>query len=144
MAARGLIYANAHPAPSRWLPLRGPASNAVERAATTNAARLSDATRTTEGVLQCRVAQGSGGHVAAYVLPFLRLLAPWPSHAWLQRLLPRTWSFFWNGSVSERTSAPAAGSSGQGSELALALQAASLTSDGAAEDGGDWDEIEDD
>jgi hypothetical protein len=40
LAARGLAFANAHPAPRRWLPLRGPAAGAAWRGAAANAARL--------------------------------------------------------------------------------------------------------
>ncbi len=40
LAARGLAFANAHPAPRRWLPLRRPAAGAAWRGAAANAARL--------------------------------------------------------------------------------------------------------
>ena len=40
VAARGVMWANAHPAPKRWLPLKGPAWFTVHRALQLNQAEL--------------------------------------------------------------------------------------------------------
>jgi hypothetical protein len=40
------------------------------------------------------------------VLPFLQALSRQPSRLWLHQLLPRSWAYIWNGSITERA-APA-------------------------------------
>lgn len=42
IAARGLMWGNAHPAPKRWLPLKGPQYSNVNNALQLNLSQLQD------------------------------------------------------------------------------------------------------
>jgi hypothetical protein len=55
------------------------------------------------------------------VLPFLQALSRQPSHLWLHSLLPRSWAYIWNGSITERA---APGMQGQHAGAARAALAA--------------------
>ena len=73
VAARGVMFANAHPAPRRFLPLRGPAATGVERAAAEARAEAAVGVAAARGGDAC--CGGGGASAAAEVLPFLRTLA---------------------------------------------------------------------
>ena len=117
VAARGVMFANAHPAPRRWQPLRGPASSAVERSAAASRVRcrcahagcphalrlLTHSCVSCDATAQAEVAAavagacggdascgGSAANAASEVLPYLRLLASRaPPGAALHFLPPR-------------------------------------------------------
>jgi hypothetical protein len=63
------------------------------------------------------------GAVPLQVLPYLRALASTASYAWLKPMLPRQWSYYYNGQVIEQKQPSAHG----GEELASMLAATSLT-----------------
>ncbi|GLC50834.1 hypothetical protein PLESTB_000437100 [Pleodorina starrii] len=122
VAARGLMYGNTHPAPHRFNPIRAPASSAIDQAAAANRLQLRAAA--------CRLAEAGGGggrgaavgggggggapallscsggsasQLVSSVMPWLRSLTQTsPHHAvWLAPLLPGSWSYYWNGAVTE-------------------------------------------
>lgn len=59
---------------------------------------------------------------AVQVLPYLQVLGRAPSRLWLHALLPRSWAYIWQGSITER---PSQALQGQGAAaVAAALEAA--------------------
>ena len=67
------MFANAHPAPRRFLPLRGPAAANVERVAAEARSEVAAGVAAARGGDAC--CGGGGAAAAAEVLPFLRALA---------------------------------------------------------------------
>ena len=59
VAARGLCFANTHPAPTRFLPLKKPSIFMVQRAARANQAALQESLWSNTGRLGCRCADTS-------------------------------------------------------------------------------------
>ncbi|WIA32153.1 hypothetical protein OEZ86_003002 [Tetradesmus obliquus] len=114
-AARGLLYSNSHPAPSRWLPLKGPSCYLPERAAAANLQRLAESVQQLqdgleqEGPVRQQAGLSLAGQLlhsgrqerAAQVLPYLQVLSRAQQRLWVQALLPRSWCHVWNGSLSE-------------------------------------------
>ncbi len=151
VAARGLMYALQHPAPSAWQPLKGPTCAAPERAAAANGARLAAAMRSSAAAALCPTATLTGGAaLAADALPYMRLLAAGGGpRGWLSALLPSSWSYCWEGQVSERPTGAAGSAAGGAAAAALA---AALAGTGLAEQAGgagaqaaaELDEIESD
>ena len=71
---------------------------------------------------------------AVQVLPYLQTLSRAPSRLWLHALLPRSWAYIWNGSITERASPAMQGSGAAAVQAALeAAVAAALGPHGAAE-----------
>ncbi|KXZ44240.1 hypothetical protein GPECTOR_70g470 [Gonium pectorale] len=113
VAGRGLMFGNTHPAPPRFNPIRAPAISSIDQAATANRAQL----RST----MCRLAEapaagaapsagmavgalgGSSQELVGDVMPWMRALAQSSQQhaAWLVRVLPGSWSYYWNGAVTE-------------------------------------------
>ncbi|KAK9832070.1 hypothetical protein WJX81_003996 [Elliptochloris bilobata] len=110
LAARGLAFSVAHPAPRRWLPLRGPAGGAAQRGAAANAARLAHLAWAA-GPAGTLCAGGSARQLAAGVLPFARVLAA-AGVAGAATLLPHRWTQLWDGQLVEQEEA------GAGSDMA--------------------------
>ena len=104
VAARGFLFANAHPAPSRWVPVRGPSCYLPERAAAQNLAQLAEIAGRVQGVGGVGAMMAGGGQRAAsQVLPFLRILGGVREYGWLwQGALPSKWHGVWQGAVCER------------------------------------------
>ncbi|KAF5826018.1 hypothetical protein DUNSADRAFT_5354 [Dunaliella salina] len=94
VAARGLMFANTHPAPRRWTPLQAPAQTRAERARHDNAERV-------QGTSACLAlwhgtlaAGGCSAAVSAQVMPWLRTLACFPDYSMLLRVMPSSWCVF--------------------------------------------------
>eukprot|EP00891_Asterochloris_glomerata_P009829 jgi/Astpho2/9829/fgenesh1_pg.00149_%23_75_t len=97
VAARGLCFANAHPAPTRFLPLRKPSVFMVQRAARANQAALQESLWSNTGRLGFSFI-ASPAVYATEALPILRLLSTSGSdHADL--LLPACWTTIWQGEM---------------------------------------------
>jgi hypothetical protein len=68
------------------------------------------------------------------VLPYLQVLGRAPSRLWLHALLPRSWAYMWQGSITER---PSPALQGQGTAaVAAALEAAVAAAAAAGRGGG--------
>lgn len=95
LACRGYMWANEHPAPRKWQPIRAPQMALVERATAGNRAELTE--RTAIGRLEIDAAV----MCAVQVIPYARLMAAsvpgHPSSAWL----PLKWQRWWAGTVLE-------------------------------------------
>jgi cell cycle checkpoint protein len=104
VAARGFLFANAHPAPSKWVPVRGPSCYLPERAAAQNLGQLAEVTGRAQRVGGGGdMMSGGGQRAAAQVLPFLRILGGVRDYGWLwQGVLPSKWYGVWQGAVCER------------------------------------------
>jgi hypothetical protein len=114
-AARGLLFANTQPAPSRWLPLKGPSCFLPERAAAGNLQRLAQSVQQLQdglehdGPVRQQAALGLAAQLlhsgrqerAAQVLPYLQVLSRAHGRLWVQALLPCSWCHVWNGTLSE-------------------------------------------
>lgn len=100
VATRGLLFANCHPAPRRFLPMRAPAMGAAARACAANESSLQDFSRQLALLLGTAPGGGSTHVLAAQVLPILRKLTTWPDYHWLLRLMPSEWSYLWEGKVT--------------------------------------------
>jgi hypothetical protein len=156
VAARGILFANAHPAAASWQPLRGPTCSLPERAAAENLEQLSVARRRSHlalgGAGRCGALAGGGGQVAARALPFLRALAGGAGYGWLAPALPVRWTYIWKGALTrtEAAGAAAAEAAAEAAALAVSLATAGLVGGGGGEGGGragegaERDEIEDD
>jgi hypothetical protein len=155
VAARGLLFANAHPAPSSWRPVCGPTCGLPERAARENLEELSLAARRSHlalGGARCGALAGDPSTVAARSLPFLRALCenPGPRSAALAAAMPARWTYVWQGALSRREAhgAGAGAAEAEAAALAASLAAAGLVDGGgggtgeAGEEG--IDEIEED
>lgn len=127
VAVRGYMYANNHPAPHTFNPIRAPAANAIEAAANANrtqlraaACRLAVAAPLTSIAppnALAAAAPGMAGQLAvastcfgvsaselvARVIPWLRPLVQGSyAHAsWLAGALPQSWTYYWKGAVTE-------------------------------------------
>lgn len=127
VAVRGYMYANAHPAPHSFNPIRAPAANAIEAAANANRAQLrAAACRLAVAAPQPSTAPpnalaaavpGMAGHLAAAstcfgvsaselvsgVIPWLRPLVQgsYPHASWLAGALPQSWTYYWKGAITE-------------------------------------------
>lgn len=90
VAARGVLFANTHPAPSRFHCMRAPQAFAVHRGESANAEQLRQlATRMT----MCGITCGLGaGALAAQLLPFARMLTAADAHSFAAALVPQSWS----------------------------------------------------
>eukprot|EP00879_Flechtneria_rotunda_P021977 GHRR01023177.1.p1 GENE.GHRR01023177.1~~GHRR01023177.1.p1 ORF type:complete len:741 (+),score=334.77 GHRR01023177.1:279-2501(+) len=118
VAARGLLFSNTNPAPSRWLPLKGPSCNLPDKAAAGNLVKLSQAVQKLQdswqdaGPLQHQAIVTLAGQLlhpgrqerAAQVLPYLQVLCRHQQRLWLHHVLPKSWWYLWNGEVAERQS----------------------------------------
>lgn len=101
VAARGLLYANAHPAPSKWTPVVGPSCNLPEKAAAANLQRVGEVVAAARGALGSACCDGSRAW-CSQVLPLLRGLVTLPQYQWVQQMVPGSWTVVWQGSLSER------------------------------------------
>ncbi len=117
VAVRGLMYGNKHPAANRFNPIRAPASSAIDQAAAANRLQLhaakcrlaaacgggAESATAAAGAVSALFSGGSATQVVSSVMPWLRSLAQSsPRHSvWLVPLLPGSWSYYWNGSVTE-------------------------------------------
>lgn len=100
-AVRGLLYANAHPAPRKWMPLRSPLLNQVHKAASSNLAVLQSTVSTAAAMAISSSCWTSLEAYASGVLVYLRVLTRSPAYNSYQVLLPPRWSHVWNGSIRE-------------------------------------------
>ncbi|BDA49102.1 Cell cycle checkpoint protein RAD17 [Coccomyxa sp. Obi] len=104
MLVRGVLYANAHPAPRRWLPLRKSGWAAAARGAAANAAQLQSLVWAGGGAaLHC--VGGSVRAFAASVLPSARCMSAAGSAA-ASAVLPECWTQLWQGELSEHRCRP--------------------------------------
>jgi hypothetical protein len=95
VACRGYMWANQHPAPSKWRPLRAPLSSVVARATACNRAEL------TARVTKARAEIEPAAQSSVQILPYARVLvAHMPGHP-VQVLLPMRWQKLWHGTVQE-------------------------------------------
>ncbi|KAL4424733.1 hypothetical protein ABPG77_000076 [Micractinium sp. CCAP 211/92] len=102
-AARGVCFANAHPAPRRWLPLKAPTVFAAAKGAAANRAELCQRTSAVWALLGGMSSLEPAGRLASELLPFVRTIAArCPNPAPLQLLLPTRWSRFWGGQLHEQ------------------------------------------
>lgn len=102
-AARGVCFANAHPAPRRWLPLKAPSVFAAARGAAANRAELCQHTSAAWALAGGMGSLEPAGRLAAELLPFARTIAArCPNPAPLQRLQPARWSRFWGGQLYDQ------------------------------------------
>jgi len=141
IAARGILFANAHPAASSWQPLRGPTCFLPERAAAENLEQLAVAAHRSHlalGGARCNTLAGGGPGVAARNLPFLRVLSQAPSHSWLAPALPARWTYIWNGALTRNEAAGAAAAevAAEAAALAVSLAASGLVEGGGGGGGG--------
>eukprot|EP00887_Chlorella_sp_A99_P000359 scaffold13.g359.t1 len=118
VAARGVCFANRHPAPRRWLPLKAPAQFAAARAATANRAHLRTAVAPAWALHGGAGGLEPAGRLAAELLPMARAIqARSPDAARLQLLQPSRWLRTWEGKVYEQgragAGAPAPAASGE-------------------------------
>ena len=94
-ACRGYMWANQHPSPSKFRPLRAPLCNVVGRATTQNSAELS------ERLTLRRVEIEPATQTSVVTIPFARVLVGMmPGHP-VRMLLPVKWQKLWQGSVKE-------------------------------------------
>ncbi len=101
--ARGVCFANAHPAPRRWLPLKAPTVFAAAKGAAANRAELCQHTSAAWAKLGSMGSLEPAGRLALELLPFVRTIAArCPNPAPLQLLLPARWSRFWGGQLHEQ------------------------------------------
>eukprot|EP00882_Tetradesmus_deserticola_P022367 GHRQ01024269.1.p1 GENE.GHRQ01024269.1~~GHRQ01024269.1.p1 ORF type:complete len:219 (+),score=98.42 GHRQ01024269.1:519-1175(+) len=114
-AARGLLFANTQPAPSRWLPVKGPSCFLPERAAAGNLRRLAQSVQQLQdgleqdGPVRQQAALSLAAQLlhcgrqerAAQVLPYMQVLSRAPGRLWVQALLPHSWCHVWNGTLTE-------------------------------------------
>jgi hypothetical protein len=138
-AVRGLLFANAHPAPRRWLPLRSPVSGLVGRAAAANLAELRATLATAAALAISSSCWASLEAYAAGALVYARRLAAAPGYGVLQALLPPRWSHVWNGAVQERGQRAAGAAQAQQGWGGLQQQAGQQGGEGEGEE---EDEIE--
>ncbi|KAL4422561.1 hypothetical protein ABPG75_008758 [Micractinium tetrahymenae] len=114
-AARGVCFANAHPAPRRWLPLKAPSVFAAARGAAANRAELCQHTSAAWALAGGMRSLEMAGRLAAELLPFARAIAACcPAPAPLQRLQPARWSRFWGGQLYEQPGGAGGGGGAQG------------------------------
>jgi hypothetical protein len=98
VACRGYMWANQHPAPSAWRPLRAPLANMVARATAQNRAELAE--QAANGQLRPLEAPTL---FAIQVVPFARLMCGmWPGHP-ARMVLPLRWRRVWQGAVHEES-----------------------------------------
>ncbi len=100
-AVRGLLYANAHPAPRKWMPLRSPLLNQVHKATSSNLGVLQGTVSTAAAMAISSSCWTSLEAYASGVLVYLRVLTRSPAYSSYQVLLPPRWSHVWNGSIRE-------------------------------------------
>jgi hypothetical protein len=114
-AARGLLFCNTQPAPSRWLPLKGPSCFLPERAAAGNLQRLAQSVQQLQDELEqdgpvrqqaalslaAQLLHSGRQERAAQVLPYMQVLSRAHGRLWVQALLPRSWCHVWNGTLNE-------------------------------------------
>lgn len=99
VAARGLMYANLHPAPRRWLPLKGPLSLTASKGQKSNMEHLRGLCHQPLVVHQCPLVWSTAGRYTVDVLPYLRLLTRhWP-HMHVRQWLPDKWTYLWQGAL---------------------------------------------
>ena len=144
VAARGALFANAHPAPRAFQPVRAPTASLPARAAAENAEQLALAARRAAALAiargaggACGLMAGGPGEVAARVLPFLEFLKASPAHAWLAAALPARKTRVWQGALhrADEPGAAAAGAAAEAAALAASLAAAGLAEGGGGGDG---------
>jgi hypothetical protein len=111
-AARGVCFANAHPAPRRWLPLKAPAVFAVHKGLAANRAELSMHTAAAWAVQGGMCCLQPCGRLAAELLPFARAMAARAPTLALQRLQPARWARWWNGQLYDSQQQQGGGSGG--------------------------------
>lgn len=110
VAARGVMFGNSCPARNRFAPIRAPAAFAIDTAANNNrqhvraaAVRLAAHPAAGAAGVASGAFGGSASDLVTGVMPWLRVLVQWsPGYAaWLAGALPSSWSYFWNGAVTE-------------------------------------------
>ncbi|KAG2433546.1 hypothetical protein HYH02_012663 [Chlamydomonas schloesseri] len=110
VAARGVMFGNRCPARNRFAPIRAPAAFAIDTAASNNrlqvrmaAVRLAANPAAGAAGVASGAFGGSAADLVTGVVPWLRSLVQYsPAHAaWLAGALPGSWSYFWNGAITE-------------------------------------------
>jgi cell cycle checkpoint protein len=119
VAARGVCFCNAHPAPRRWQPLVAPALFHVQRGVAANRAELAAAAGAGRVVHGGSGGLDSAARVAAEILPHLRRIGPArPADASLLMQQPARWTRYWGGRLHEARLHGGAGRGGEGLEAA--------------------------
>lgn len=94
-ACRGYMWANQHPAPTKFRPLRAPLAPVVARATAHNRAELVE--RVTQGLGELQPA----GVVSVQTVPYAKVVAQqFPAHA-VRAILPMCWRKLWKGKIEE-------------------------------------------
>lgn len=131
--------------PCRWLPLKGSASYASDQACKENASTLATlgASLARHPGPDGRAFPSCGGAttLAPHLLPCLRILSRYLTHAWLLAVMPGEWSQFWNGGVTRTVEGGGGGWGGRqqgqaagGKELSQYLEGAGPGEGGDAGD----------
>lgn len=132
VAARGVCFANAHPAPHRWLPLKAPALFAAQRAWASNREQLRAAAAPAwalHGGASCLLPADA---LATELLPYARVIQAGANHAGagLACLQPARWSRVWEARLYQQTLAGGAEPLG-GAAAAAGAQEGGLAATGA-------------
>lgn len=113
------MWANQHPAPRAFRPLRGPVANVVARATRHNRAELAE--QAASGQLHSIEAPAM---FAIQVVPFARMIAAArPGHA-AHAVLPVRWRRVWQGAVHEESGGGSRAAPAAQSEAAPAIEPA--------------------
>eukprot|EP00798_Chlamydomonas_sp_ICE-L_P032115 gene32115-16632_t len=102
VAARGVMFSNTHPAPSRFLPLGAPALYQVERARAGNATCIHTQLHALALHGMLSLATLSASSFVSEGLPCLRMLTCSPYYFWIQPTLPSKWLFISGGKLVDR------------------------------------------
>lgn len=91
LACRGYMWANQHPAPSKFRPLRAPIASVAARGAAQNRAEL------TERAASARDAIEPAAQLSVQLVPYARVLVAQYPHHHVRQMLPMQWQKLWQG-----------------------------------------------